>query len=329
MSIKYQQGPFSSSIGAFLNGVRPGKPKFTEKDFPTLDGKVVIVTGASAGVGFQVVKLLLGTTNAKVYLFTRNKEKTETAIKKLETEVASEYNKKNLDVHYILVDLGDLESIKPAAEQFLSLENRLDIVIHNAGVMVPPVGSKSKQGYELQLGTNDLGPHLLQKFLDPLLIKTSKTNKPGETRIVWVASFGHYMSPIGGVHWEDINFLKTEASQMQKYGQSKAINILQAKGWNTAHPDGSNIISVSLCPGFLNTELQRHGPPSQRFLSNFLHNSKYGAYTELFAALSPEVKTADHIQSFGKVTKARKDLSEPKHIQKAWDYLEENVKPYL
>ncbi|KAK6462551.1 short-chain alcohol dehydrogenase [Scheffersomyces coipomensis] len=315
---------------AFLNGLCPGKAQFTEKDYPKLDGKVVIVTGASAGLGYEVSKLLLGTTNAKVYMFTRNKQKTIDAIKRLETEVAKEFNKTNLNVDYISIDFADLTTIKPAAEEFLSKSDRLDIIIHNAGVMLPPEGSVTKQGFELQLGTNNFGPHLLQKFLDPLLIKTSKSNKPGESRIIWVSSFGHYLSSKGGVFYADPNFRKTKASAASKYAQSKAINVLQAKGWNNAHPDGSNIISVSLCPGFLTTELTRYASSIEAFVSGLMsHPPRNGAYTELFAALSPEISTRDHIQSFGKVTRSRQDLEDPIAISKAWNFLESNVRSYL
>ncbi|KAK6204970.1 uncharacterized protein RJT21DRAFT_12247 [Scheffersomyces amazonensis] len=331
MSIPFVRGPFTGGFTAFYNGLFPAKPSFTEQDYPKLDGKVIIVTGATSGVGFEVAKLLLGTTDAKVYIFSRNKEKTENAIKKLETEIATEYSKKHLNIGSILIDFADLDTIKPAAEKFLQQEDRLDIIIHNAGVMQPPDGSKTKQGYELQLGSNALGPHLLQKFLDPLLIKTSQTNEPGKSRIIWVASTAHYFSPLGGVNWADINFENTTgAYAIHKYGQSKALGILQSRGWHAAHPEGSKITSVSLCPGFLNTELQRYGSSIEKYLGSWLLSpAKFGAYTELFAALSPEVKTGDYIQSFGNVVTARSDLSKPEYIGKAWKYLDEEVESYL
>ncbi|KAK6462544.1 short-chain alcohol dehydrogenase [Scheffersomyces coipomensis] len=311
------------------NGIFPGKAQFTEKDYPTLDGKVVIVTGASTGVGFEVAKSLAGSTNAKIYIFARNKEKTEAAIKRLELEVAQEYNKPKSDVHFIQIDLSDLTTIKPAAEEFLSKEKRIDIIIHNAGVMTPPLGSETKQGYELQLGTNNIAPHLLQRFLDPLLIETSKTNKPGESRIVWVASTASFHAPEGGIHYADYNFKETKASPMNIYGQSKATNVLQSRYWSKAHPEAANVISCSLCPGFLRTELQRHLQGIEAFVINLLlHPARNGAYTELFAALSPEVKTGDYIESFGKVSIARDDFNDAA-AKKAWEFLDEKIKPYL
>ncbi|KAK6462550.1 short-chain alcohol dehydrogenase [Scheffersomyces coipomensis] len=331
MTEKFVSGGFGSrGLGAITNSFWPGKPQFTESDYPKLDGKVVIVTGASAGLGYEVTKLLLGSTNAKVYMFTRNKQKTIDAIKRLETEVAKEFNKTNLNVDYISIDFADLTTIKPAAEEFLSKSDRLDIIIHNAGVMTPPEGSVTKQGFELQLGTNNFGPHLLQKFLDPLIIKTSKKNKAGVSRIVWVSSSAQYLSSKGGLFYSDPNFRNTKASAAGKYGQSKAINVLQAKGWNNAHPDGSNIISVSLCPGILTTDLTRHSTAIEAFIVRLIgHPVRNGAYTELFAALSSNVSTGDHIQSFGKVTKAREDLEDPIAISKAWEYIEENIRSYI
>ncbi|KAK6462548.1 short-chain alcohol dehydrogenase [Scheffersomyces coipomensis] len=315
---------------ALLNGFFPGSPSYTEKDYPKLDGKVVIVTGASAGLGYEVTKSLLGSTNAKVYMFTRNKQKTIDAIKRLETEVAKEFNKTNLNVDYISIDFADLTTIKPAAEEFLSKSDRLDIIIHNAGVMLPPEGSVTKQGFELQLGTNNFGPHLFQKFLDPLIIKTSIKNKPGVSRIVWVSSFGHYMSSLGGIFYPDPNFTTTKVGKGNIYGQSKAINILQAKGWNTIHPDGNNVTCVSLCPGFLRTELQRYGSSFELFMSDLLFKkARYGAYTQLYAALSPEIYTGAHVQAFGKLTTSRPDLTEPSYISKAWKFLDEHVESYL
>ncbi|KAK6199298.1 uncharacterized protein RJT21DRAFT_45711 [Scheffersomyces amazonensis] len=311
------------------NGIFPGKAKYTEKQYPSFDGKVVIVTGASTGVGYEVVKSLAGSTNARIYAFARNPEKTKAAIKKIELEVAQEYKKSKIDVHFIEIDFSDLPSIKPAVEEFLKKEDRLDLIIHNAGVMTPPPGSVTKQGYELQLGTNNIGPHLLQRLLDPLFIKTSKTNKPGESRIVWVASTASFHAPLGAIHYADPNFKTTEASPMAIYGQSKAVSILQSRYWSKANPEATNVISSSLCPGFLKTELQRHVAGIQAVVINLmLHPRRNGAYTELFAAFSPAVKTGDYIESFGKIGKARYDLDE-KAAKKAWEFLDKEIQPYL
>ncbi|EGW31397.1 short-chain alcohol dehydrogenase [Spathaspora passalidarum NRRL Y-27907] len=316
-----------------IHGFFPGKPKFTEGQYPSFEGKVVIVTGGNTGVGYETVKSLAGSTKAKLYIFSRSEEKTLEAIKQIQLEVAKEYNISNREIHFIKVDLSDLETIKPAVQKFLSQESRLDLIIHNAGVMTPPVGSKSKQGYELQLGTNTIGPHLLQRLLDPIFIETSKKNAPGVSRIVWVASSGHQFAPLGGFHWDDVNFEKmkvTNNDQMMIYGQSKAGNVIQARTWTRKHNTGSQIISSSICPGFLDTDLQRHISSFEKVMYKFiLHPRRMGAYTELFAAFSPDVKDGSHSISFGVPGHARKDLLDPEVCDKVWNYLNKVTDPYM
>ncbi|KAK6200169.1 uncharacterized protein RJT21DRAFT_86278, partial [Scheffersomyces amazonensis] len=320
----------STSFPAMKQYAGLGSPQFTEKDYPSFEGKVVIVTGASAGVGYEVVKLLSRSTKAKIYAFGRNPEKTLAAMKRLEIEVASEFNKTNLDIHYIEIDFSDLTTIKPAVEKFLEKETRLDLIIHNAAVMSPPLGTVTKQGYELQLGTNNIGPQLLQKLLDPLFIETSNKNNHGESRIVWVSSNASFSAPLGGIHLPDPNFRTTEALPWILYSQTKAINILQSKYWLKANPEATNVTSVSLSPGILKTELQRNITGLQSIILYFIsHLPIYGAYTELFAAFSPVVKSGDYIESFGKIGSSRYDLDDLEYAKNAYEYLEEQIKDYL
>lgn len=89
---------------------------------------------------------------------------------------------------FLNLDLNDLSTIKGSAQAFLNEESRLDVVWHNAGVMMPPSGSKSKQGYELQLGTNVIAPWLFQSFLTPLMQRTvTLPDTPKDSvRVIWV-----------------------------------------------------------------------------------------------------------------------------------------------
>ena|SRR5271156_1519066 len=106
----------------------------------------------------------------------------------------------------------------------LAKEERLDVIWHNAGIMVPPDGRKTKQGFDLQVGTNPLGPFLFQHFLTPLCLKTvSRPDvKPFGTRVIFVSSSGHRVAPKpDGVNWDDIN-MEFKARGL-KYGQSKAL----------------------------------------------------------------------------------------------------------
>ncbi|RLV96307.1 hypothetical protein JA1_000360 [Spathaspora sp. JA1] len=318
-----------------LHGFYPGNPTFLEKDYPSLDGKVVIVTGGNTGVGYQVVKSLAGSTNAKIYILSRNERKSMEAITKMKLEIAEEYSKSvDQSIKLIQVDLSDLTTIKPAVDEFLHHEDRLDIIIHNAGIMTPPIGTTTKQGYQLELGTNNIGPQLLQNLLDPIFIKTSETNKPNESRIVWIASTSHLFSPLHGINWKDPNYKETTGVPVkQTYSQSKAINIIQAQQWPIQHPQVKNAVSVSVCPGYLRTELQRNTSWLEKLgYSALFYPPRLGAYTELFAALSPDVTTANngqHIISFGQFGEIRNDLKDQDNSNKVWNYLQEQISQYL
>ncbi|ODQ80206.1 hypothetical protein BABINDRAFT_130223 [Babjeviella inositovora NRRL Y-12698] len=308
----------------------PPKPSFLPEDYPSLAGKVVIVTGGNSGVGFEAVKLL-GAAGAKVYIFSRNEANTLQAIEDAKKAV------KDIDVHFVKVDLSDLTTIKPAAEAFLARESRLDIVIHNAGVMVPPVGSTSAQGYELQLGTNVIGPFALQKLLTPVMYETvEKFSTANESRIVWVTSSGHALfSPKHGVNLDNLNDLT--AGEMTNYGQSKAGMVITAAQWAKQNPkEASKIVTISVDPGNLETNLLRHLSLFARKLSPYiLFPAINGAYSELFAALSPTITTANnggYIIPWGRVGRIRGDVAESANNEigeKFYKYLEDETAKYL
>lgn len=113
---------------------------------------------------------------------------------------------------------------------------------NNAGVMVPPQGSKTKQGYEAQLGTNNVAPFLFTKLLTPILVETAKTNSPGSVRVVWVSSSAAAFAPKGGLELDNLDY-KKDKSAGAKYAVSKGGNVLHATEFaNRYGKDG--IISV-------------------------------------------------------------------------------------
>jgi retinol dehydrogenase 12 len=110
---------------------------------------VFIVTGGYAGVGLELVKILYQ-KSGKVYIAGRSTQKGSQAIQ----SIKATFPKSNGQLEFLLLDLADLTTTKRSVDDFLSKESRLDILWNNAGVMIPRAGSKSAQGYELQLGTN-------------------------------------------------------------------------------------------------------------------------------------------------------------------------------
>jgi retinol dehydrogenase-12 len=241
------------------------------------------------------------------------------------------------------IDLSDLRSIKPAAERFIAKEDRLDVLTNNAGVMFPPKGSVDAQGFELQLGTNCLGPFLFSKCLLPILKQTAQNSAPNSVRVTWASSIGTTMlSPKGGVSFEG-NSVKYPLSTPEKdYGQSKAGNtLLAAEFANRYGIDG--IISVSWNPGNLKTDLTRHMNSAVTSVVNavFTYPAVYGAYTELWAACSPELTMSNngaYIGPWGRILNTRKDVVASMKrrseggtgvAEKFWDWCDLETEKYL
>jgi len=313
------------------------KPNLTEKNLPDQTGKVHIVTGGYAGCGLELVKILYQ-HNATIYVAGRSKEKAGKSIQAVKAAFPDSKGR----LEFLKVDLGDLTSIKPAAEEFMSKETRLDVLTNNAGVMTPPKGSKDSHGRELQLGTNCLGPYLFTELLVPVLQKTAKEAPTGTVRVTWASSSATYMSPKGGVEFgsdgEPTPFWNDSG---KAYAQAKAANCLLASEFaNRYGKDG--IISVSWNPGNLRSELQRHlGAVTAFFLDKLLlYPTIYGAYTELWSGWSPDL-TASHngayIGPWGRVLDIRKDHVAAMKSQKEggtgiaakfWDWCDSTTKQY-
>lgn len=191
-----------------------------EQNLPDQSGKVFIVTGASSGVGEQLAFILFK-HNAKVYVAARSEEKSQKAIERIKARVPES----NGQLIYLHLDLNDLTTVKRSADDFLSQNDRLDVLWNNAGVMTPPQGSKTEQGYELQLGTNNVAPFLFTKLLRPILAETAKKAPADSVRVVWVSSNGaEVFTEKDGIDISNLDY-KVDKSAVVKYGASKAGNI--------------------------------------------------------------------------------------------------------
>ena len=234
----------------------PPSPTFTESSLPSLHSKVYIVTGSTSGVGLELAKILYS-KSATVYVAARSPSKIDAAIKTIQ----SSYPQSQGKLERLVVDLSDLSTIKPAATTFLAKEDRLDVLFHNAGVMMPPKRSTSKQGFDLEMGTNCLGPFLLNKLLQPLLLQTASRSEAGSVRVVWVTSLlanaGSQLEK-GGIFWDEENKEPRRGDGMKNYMQSKVGDVFLAKEWGERVGKANGVVSVSVHPGLMKTELQRH-----------------------------------------------------------------------
>ena len=125
-----------------LSALFPPSPKLTAANLPSQKGKVIIITGAASGVGFQLAKILY-LAGGTVYIAARSVSRCEGAIGQILSETTG-HGKSSGKLGSMVVDLADLATVKPAVESFLKKEERLDVLVHNAAVMTPPVGSKDK-----------------------------------------------------------------------------------------------------------------------------------------------------------------------------------------
>ena len=260
------------------------KNHWTIENIGSLEGKTIIITGGSSGIGLEAAKVL-SSKGAEVILAVRNMEKGEQAMKLIK-ELSPDSK-----IEVMHIELSDLESVKLFAESFALKHKKLDMLINNAGVMVPPL-KHTKQGYELQFGTNHLAHYTLTGLLLPLMIGV-----PG-SRVATVSS----IAARGG----KINFNNLDAKKgyipFKFYSQSKYANLLFGKKLdNILKERGAETISIICHPGVSATNLTSRGSgkPSPGILSWGFRligqPASMGALPTLFAATQPGLKGGEFI----------------------------------
>ena len=268
--------------------------------------------------------LELAKHKAHVYVASRTPSKAEAAI----TEIKKEVPEARLS--FLELDLTSFDSIKAAAETFKAKESRLDILLNNAGVMAVSPGL-TKEGYEIQFGTNHIGHALLVKLLLPTLIKTQEQSP--DVRIVNVSSQGHNWTPPGGLVLAQAKTEMKDTSTWARYGQAKLANILYTKGLVEHYPQ---IKSVAIHPGTVNTNLssgfQKDHPiisgALAPWLLKLLKTPASGALTQLFAATSADAKSGVYYTPVGKETAPSALASDQKLVTELWDWTEKELKEH-
>ncbi|KAI1214875.1 NAD(P)-binding protein [Annulohypoxylon truncatum] len=279
------------SLSALWQQFFPPRPTFTDKDVKpgSQVGKVFIITGAHSGIGLALLKILYP-TGATIYLAGRSPAKMDKAIREVAAASSNATTPATLKTLYL--DITDLATVKPAASTFTSRETRLDVLWNNAGVGCP-AESVTKQGLEVHVGANCVAPLLFVQELLPVLRATARSpdTPRASVRIVWSGSLHIEMTaPPGGIDFTRIDSPRPEDVSRLDYAASKAGNwFLAAEGARRWGADG--IMSVCQNPGNLYTSFYDNEPwLLVLFLKTFiLYETRYGAYTMLFAGLSPLV----------------------------------------
>jgi NAD(P)-dependent dehydrogenase (short-subunit alcohol dehydrogenase family) len=221
--------------------VRGTAGQWTEAEVPDQSGRTAVITGGNSGIGFEAARVLAG-RGARLILGCRDQGKAHDAVTRIRAAAPG------ANVRVVPLDLASLESVRVAAGQIRSACEGIDLLVNNAGVMMPPYG-RTADGFELQFGINHLGHFALTGLLIDRLAAL-----PG-ARVVTVSSNGHRD---GRINFDD---LQSERGyrRVAGYGQSKLANLMFTyELQRRLDSAGSPAIAVAAHPGLTRTDLARY-----------------------------------------------------------------------
>ena len=258
--------------------------KWTADQIPDQSGRVAVVTGANSGLGLITAREL-ARAGARVVLACRNTDKGATALREITAAAPG------AQAELAALDLASLESIRSFAQEFTKAHDGLDLLINNAGVMAPPRRT-TKEGFELQFGTNHLGHFALTGLLLGAL-----EGRRG-ARVVTVSSGAHRM---GRINFDDLHG-ERRYRRWRAYGQSKLANLLFALELDRRlRAAGSTIKSLAAHPGYAATNLQSAAAPALdravMVVTNRLiaQDAEVGALSLLYAATEPGLEGGTYV----------------------------------
>lgn len=281
--------------------------QWTAASTPDQTGKNIIVTGGNSGIGYEAALVLAG-KGANIILAVRSVEKGREAADLIRQ------THPRASVNVMALDLADLASVRQFAAEFQERYPALHVLINNAGVMALPY-RKTKDGFEMQFGTNHLGHFALTGLLMPVLLATPNA------RVVTVSSGAHTR---GKINFDDLQS-EQKYERWTAYSQTKFANVLFAYELQRKfEAAGASAISLACHPGYVATNLQAAGPRMEgsRLKERLFEwgnrliagSAAQGAMPTLYAATSPDANGCDYIgpNAFGKgITHARKQKSIP------------------
>ncbi len=253
--------------------------KWTTANIPNLSGKVIIVTGANSGVGYEAAKEF-ARNGAQTILACRSIDKAQTALSQIQAEIPK------ASAEIMQLDLASLDSVRQFADAFNANYQRLDILLNNAGIMMVPYGT-TEDGFERQFGTNHLGHFALTGLLLDRLLATPNA------RVVNVSSNAHNM---GNMDFDNLMFEGgANYTPTRSYSRSKLANLLftsELQRHFTAV--GSSAIAVAAHPGVSRTNLTGHMEDNWYFklfgplFWSFVQSAAMGALPLIRAAVDPQ-----------------------------------------
>ncbi|CAG9808987.1 unnamed protein product [Chironomus riparius] len=230
------------------------KNKMYINDNARIDGKVVIITGCSSGIG-KAAAQELAKRGGKIYFANRDEEKTMTAINEIKEST------KNEQLYFLKLDLSSLDSVRNFCKKFRKHEKKLHILINNAGVLSPL--RRTSDGFEMNFGVNHLGHFLLTN----LLLDSLKAGAP--SRIIIVSSALHEYA---NINRDDINCERDFPGTFKAYENSKLCNILFMRELSK-RLEGTGVVCNALSPFLTDTDATRYLNSIQRFFFDILKKS--------------------------------------------------------
>lgn len=278
---------------------------FSLAQFPNCPNKIAIVTGANIGLGYETTKAFAA-KEIEVVMACRNLEKAEAARQEILAEIPA------AKLNVMVLDLADLESVQTFASEFKEQYNQLDLLVNNAGLMMPPKQT-TKQGFEIQFGVNYLAHFLLTSLLLPTIEQTPNA------RIISLASMAHRW---GDIYFDDLNWEKSYDKQ-KSYGQSKLACLMFGYELDRRlKQKGSSTLSVIAHPGVSLTNLMQYVPQWMQGLLGvigglFASTPEDGARPTVLASLSPDATGGEYYGPTGfKEMKGEPGLVGSNHISK-------------
>jgi NAD(P)-dependent dehydrogenase (short-subunit alcohol dehydrogenase family) len=256
---------------------------WTVADVPGQQGRTAVVTGANSGIGYWAA-LALARRGAVTVLACRDAGRGKQAAARIEAAAP------DADVRVVALDLASLASVRDAAAQITAQHERLDLLINNAGLMMPPAGTTA-DGFELQFGTNHLGHFALTGALLPRMLRVAGS------RVVTVSSNAHRT---GRIDFTDLNWQRRAYRRLPSYAQSKLANLLFTfELQRRLAASGAATAALAAHPGTATTQLTRHFPGVLHSLNQVLgglygQSAEMGALPTLRAATDPAARGGEY-----------------------------------
>ncbi len=305
--------------------IRKNKERWTAENIPDLSGKIIIITGANSGLGYEITRVL-ASKKPHIVMACRNLEKAD----KAKSEILKENPKASLEI--MQIDLSKQSSVKEFVKEFIRKHDKLDILFNNAGVMFAPKVT-TEDGFELHMAANHFGHFALTGLLMNFLEKTENS------RVVSIASMGHRF---GKINFKNLNSEKGRYNKLSAYSNSKIASLYFGYELNRRLEEkGSQVLSIVAHPGWTRTNLQTAGGAIDEskgqirfwnFMNIFFSQTvDMGVLPQLRAAFDPDAKGGEyyspekflHLKGYPIVKPSNKRSRNEKIGKQFWEVSEE------